>query len=135
MTPPVTPSVMSVILPVTSVIPPVTSVRLSVMSVAPAVSYVIPPVVEPTVTSVAPPTRAEVHRRARTSTLKSVNTIQFKEGDFVTVAIPKADRTTCELKRLPFQVIEVCGNVSLTYRLASAYGALKGKYRSVDLQP
>ena len=54
----------------------------------------------------APPTRAEVRRRARTSTLKSVtrmvnmynkkhgvNVRQFKEGDFVTVAIPKADRT------------------------------------------
>jgi len=53
-----------------------------------------------------------------------VNIRNFQLSEYVTVAIPKAERTTCEMQRLPCQVTEVCGIVSLTYRLASEYGPL-----------
>ena len=103
------------------VAPPVTSVSgitCHVCHAPPVTSVVASPV-----TSVEPPIKGEVHRRARTSTFKSVNRMvnmynkQQLRGRICHSCFPKADRATCELKLLPCMVIAVCVNVSLTYCL------------------
>ena len=63
------------------------------------------------------------------------NITEFAVGDTVTVAIPQADRTTCEAKRLPVVIHGSFGEIDMRYALASESGLLKGKYRAGDLQP
>ena len=45
------------------------------------------------------------------------NVTKFKKGDLVTVRIPKIDRTSTDLLRLPCLVVEVCGKAQESYRL------------------
>ncbi|XP_068226874.1 uncharacterized protein [Palaemon carinicauda] len=65
----------------------------------------------------------------------ALNTVEFNVGDFVTVAVPKLDRTTCEDKRLPAQVHQVCGDAAKSYVLASQFGILNGRYRAGGIAP
>ena len=45
------------------------------------------------------------------------NVTKFKMGDLVTLRIPKIDRTSTDLPRLPCMVVEVRGKTQETYRL------------------
>ena len=45
------------------------------------------------------------------------NAKKFKKGDLVTVRIPKIDRTSTDMPRLPCLVVEVCGKAQESYRL------------------
>ena len=45
------------------------------------------------------------------------NVTKFKKGDLVTVRIPKIDRTSTDLLRLPCLVVEVRGKAQESYRL------------------
>ena len=42
---------------------------------------------------------------------------KFKKGDFVTVRIPKIDRTSTDMPRFPCLVVEMCGKAQETYCL------------------
>ncbi|CAM1321719.1 Uncharacterised protein r2_g3019 [Pycnogonum litorale] len=57
----------------------------------------------------------------------------FNLNDFVTVNIPNADRSTCEAKRLPCQVVGMSREKNV-YQLCSEYGMLAGRYRGTDLE-
>lgn len=45
------------------------------------------------------------------------NAAKFKEGDLVTIRIPKIDRTNTDMPRLPCLVVEVRGKAQESYRL------------------
>lgn len=45
------------------------------------------------------------------------NAANFKEGDLVTIGIPKIDRTNTDMPRLPCLVVEVRGKAQELYRL------------------
>lgn len=59
---------------------------------------------------------------------------EFQVGDKVSVGIPKNDRTVTDVCRLPAEVTEVCGEKNKCYRIASAFGTIKSKFRGGDLQ-
>ena len=45
------------------------------------------------------------------------NAAKFKEGDLVTIRIPKIDRTSTDMPRLPCLVVEVRGKAQESYHL------------------
>ena len=55
---------------------------------------------------------------------KKHNVIRFSEGDAVSIRIPRIDRTSSDLPRLPCVVVEVTHNI---YRLR--YGSLNLLFR------
>ena len=46
------------------------------------------------------------------------NAVKFKEGDLVTIRIPKIDRTSTDMPSLPCLVFEVHGKAQESYRLS-----------------
>jgi len=64
---------------------------------------------------------------------KRVTIRDFSVNDYVPVAIPKIDRASTDLPRLPCVVTEVHGDKVRSYSLAGKHGILKDKYRAGDL--
>ena len=58
----------------------------------------------------------------------------FSVGDVVSVAIPKLDRASTDMKRLPAVIVQVHGVKRLVYSLAIKYGLLKTKYAAGDIE-
>ena len=58
----------------------------------------------------------------------------FSVGDRVSICVPKLDRTSTDLPRIPCQVIKVHGEKQVSYTLATRHGTLQGTYRAGDIQ-
>ncbi len=58
----------------------------------------------------------------------------FEVGDRVSIGVPKLDRTSTDLLRLPGKVLSVHGKICKQYKVATEFGVLNGRYRSGDLQ-
>ena len=58
---------------------------------------------------------------------------EFNVGDRVSLGIPKLDRTSTDLPRLPCVVIAVHGEKVLSYSLATEFGRLEQRFRAGDL--
>ena len=65
---------------------------------------------------------------------KRIRTEEFSTGDVVSVAIPKLDRSSTDLLRLPSIVEETHGTKIKSYTLATPYGVLNKRFPSGDLQ-
>ena len=59
---------------------------------------------------------------------------KFTVGDRVTVRIPKVDRASTDLHRLPCVIIKVVGKKHPSYQLCSKYGVLSSCYPSGELE-
>jgi len=58
---------------------------------------------------------------------------EFNIGDTVSIGIPKIDRTSTDLPRLPCVVVKIHGEKVLSYFLAIEYGQLASKFHAGDL--
>jgi hypothetical protein len=61
-------------------------------------------------------------------------TMVYNRGDYVTLKIPRIDRGSSDLPRLPCQVISITGTENKMYELATVYGILDIKYSASDLE-
>ena len=43
--------------------------------------------------------------------------VRFQNGDFVIIRVPRIDRTSTDMPRIPCIIVEVHGKVQLSYRL------------------
>ena len=59
---------------------------------------------------------------------------EFTVGEFVSLRIPRIDRASTDVHRLPCVVVEVVGKVQVMYRLRSKLGVLKVCYHAGDLE-
>ena len=64
---------------------------------------------------------------------KNVCVSEFSVDDIVSILIPRIDRSSTDMPRLPCKIIRVCGNVTKMYKLACRHGVLNGMFRSGDL--
>ena len=55
--------------------------------------------------------------KAATKMANRYNAAKFKKGDLVTIRIPKIDRTSTDMPRLPCLVVEVHGKAQESYCL------------------
>ena len=58
----------------------------------------------------------------------------FNVGDPVSIAVPKIDRSSTDLPRIPGRVVKVNGSKQPTYTVGTAFGLLKTALRAGDLQ-
>ena len=58
----------------------------------------------------------------------------FKVGDKVALRIPRIDRTTTDLHRLPCIIIQCHGKKQFSYQLQCEYGILNATYPSSELE-
>ena len=65
---------------------------------------------------------------------KRIKIATFNIGDTVSVAIPKLDRASIDLKRVPAIVTHVHGTKRPNYSLATQFGRLKSKFLAGDLE-
>ena len=73
--------------------------------------------------------------KVKYSKRKRVTNVEFREGDFVTVRIPKIDRSSTDQPRLMAKVVECKGNSEKMYKLQCRHGFIEGWYRTGDLMP
>ena len=66
---------------------------------------------------------------------KRKKVLTFSEGDFVSVRIPRIDRTSTDFHRLTCVVVERLGSNFHLYRLRCQHGVLKVCYGEGDLEP
>ena len=66
---------------------------------------------------------------------KKCKTPQFSLNQYVTIQIPKNERSATDFPRLPCKIIQQSGNENVNYKLATKHGILKGVYRAGDLMP
>jgi len=66
---------------------------------------------------------------------KRVKTHKFTVGEYASLRIPRIDRTSTDLQRLPCVVVQVTGKSQEMYRLRSKYGVLRSCFRAGDLEP
>ena len=59
----------------------------------------------------------------------------FKEGDRVTVKIPRIDRGSADLTRLPGVIGKVSEHKETFYTVLTSFGTLQDSYRASDLEP
>ena len=60
--------------------------------------------------------------------------MDFQLDDKVTVQIPKKERTSGDVSRMPGVVTAVSGDVVLMYEVSTQFGTLSRKFRSGDMQ-
>jgi transposase InsO family protein len=65
---------------------------------------------------------------------RNKRTLEFEEGDFVTVLKPRVDRGGSDMPRLPGQIIKKSGEKDIFYKIATVYGILDVQYRVYDLE-
>ena len=76
-------------------------------------------------------------KNARRMKLKHAKTYEVREftvGEFVSLRIPRIDRASTDVHRLPCVVVEVVGKAQGMYRLRSKFGVLKVCYHAGDLE-
>ena len=69
------------------------------------------------------------------SNVKRIRVIDFKINDHVGVEVPKDDRHSTDMLRLPCCIIGKTSGTQPTYRLMSEYGILKKNYSARSLMP
>ena len=86
--------------------------------------------------------RARFHYVAAAERMKHVydashkaNIHHFTVGDAVALAIPQADRSSTDMRRLPCRVVAVSGEVRKGYKLMCCYGILSRMFCAGDLSP
>lgn len=65
---------------------------------------------------------------------KSSKVHKFEVGEYVSLRIPRIDRSSTDLHRLPCVVVEVVGKSQAMYRLRCKYGVLKTCFDAGDLE-
>ena len=66
---------------------------------------------------------------------KKFKAADYYVGDSVSVKIPKIDRSSTDLSRIPGVIIKVAGHKVISYQIGTEYGILNDCYRAVgDLQ-
>ena len=71
--------------------------------------------------------------KVKYSKRKRVTNVEFREGDFVTVRIPKIDRSSTDQPRLMAKDVECNGNSEKMYKLQCRHGFIEMWYRTGDL--
>ena len=66
---------------------------------------------------------------------KRIRLMNFKVGQSVSVKIPKADRSSSDVRRLPCEVISVKGGTQQLYELACVHGTLDRLVSASDIMP
>ena len=66
--------------------------------------------------------------------LKTKSVCTFEVGDKVTVRVPRIDRASTDVHRLPCVVVQKLGRKYHLYRLRSTCGVLNSCYRESDLE-
>jgi hypothetical protein len=65
---------------------------------------------------------------------RNKRTLEFSEGDVVSVRLPRIDRGSTEFPRVPGVVNRVTGSKDIMYEIITEHGILNDKYRACDLE-
>ena len=67
--------------------------------------------------------------------LKYSKTHKFEVGEYASLRIPRIDRSSTDLQRLPCVIVEVIGKAQSMYRLRCKFGILQTCFHAGDLEP
>ena len=66
---------------------------------------------------------------------KHVKMHQFAVGEYASLQIPRVDRASTDLQRLPCVIIEVVGKAQAMYHLCCKSGVLRTCFHAGELEP